>query len=65
MKGKEKNELDVDEMMCLQIMCGVTRRNRLRNQEVRKLVDIPEKPSESIEWCCNGSDMLSEWEGGE
>ena len=37
---KEKRRLNVMEMNCLRNMCGVTRRDRVRNEEVRERVGV-------------------------
>ena len=36
MKSADKKRLDVMEMRCLRSMCGVTRWDRLRNEEIRR-----------------------------
>merc|ERR1712212_1048965 len=38
--GKERRRLNVMEMNCLRNMCGVTRRDRVRNEEVRERVGV-------------------------
>ena len=36
LKNKVKNRIDVAEMLCFRSMCGVTRRDRVRNEEIRR-----------------------------
>ena len=36
LENKVKNRMDVAEMSCLRSMCGVTRRDRVRNEEIRR-----------------------------
>ena len=36
---REKRRLDVIEIKCLRNICGVTDRNRIRNEEVRRRVE--------------------------
>ena len=36
LENKVKNRMDVTEMSCLRSMCGVTRRDRVRNEEIRR-----------------------------
>ena len=40
MKTADKRRLDVLEMRCLRNMCGVTRWDRLRNEEVRRRTGV-------------------------
>ena len=40
LRQAERNRLDVMEMMCLRSMCGVTRRDRVENVEVRRRVGV-------------------------
>ena len=37
----EKRRLNVLEMRCLRSMCGVTRRDRIRNEEIRRRTGVP------------------------
>ena len=46
---KERRRLDVMEMNCLRSMCGVTRRDRVRNEEVRRRVGVKRSLSERAE----------------
>ena len=36
LENKVKNRMDVAEMSCLRSMCGVTRRDRVRNEDIRR-----------------------------
>ena len=45
MKVKERDKLNVAEMECLRIMCGVTGKDRVRNEVVRERVGVPVKMS--------------------
>lgn len=49
MRAEEKNKLDVTEMNCLRSMCGVTRRDRVRNEVVRRRVGVPETLSKRVD----------------
>merc|ERR1712121_55348 len=49
MRAEEKNKLDVTEMNCLRSMCGVTRRDRVRNEVVRRRVGVSETLSKRVE----------------
>ena len=49
MRVEERKRLDVAEMRCLRSMCGVTRWDRLRNEEVRERVGVPEKMSNRVD----------------
>ena len=40
MKADDKKRLDVMEMRCLRSMCGVTRWDRLRNEEIRRRTGV-------------------------
>ncbi len=44
----ERNRLDVYEMRCLRSMVGVTRMDRVRNEEVRRRAGIVRKTSERV-----------------
>ena len=39
-KNKVKNRVDVAEMSCLRSMCRVKRRDRVRNEEIRKRCEL-------------------------
>ena len=45
----ERNKLDVFEMGCLRSMLGVTRRDRMRNEEVRERTNVRCKLSEKVD----------------
>ncbi len=49
MREAEKNRLDVSEMRCLRSMVGVTKTNKVRNEEVRRQVGIVRKLSERVD----------------
>ena len=49
MRVEERNKLDVAEMNCLRSICGVTRRDRVRNEVVRQRVGVHEKLSKRID----------------
>ena len=40
MGARDRRRLNVMEMRCLRSMCGVTRRNRVRNEEVRRRTGV-------------------------
>ena len=46
---RDRKRLDVMEMKCLRSMCGVNRRDRVRNEEVRRRVGIQETLSERMD----------------
>ena len=46
---RDRRRLDVMEMKCLRSMCGVNRRDRVRNEEVRRRVGIQETLSERMD----------------
>ena len=46
---KERKRLDVMEMKCLRSMCGISIRDRVRNEVIRKKVRVNEKLSERID----------------
>ncbi len=45
----ERNRLDVMEMRCLRSMCGVTRMDQVRNEEVRRRTGIVKELAERAE----------------
>ena len=49
MKVKERDKLNVAEMECLRIMCGVTGKDRVRNEVVRERVGVPVKMSKRVD----------------
>ncbi len=57
----KRNMLDVFEMRCLRSMIGVTRMDRGRDEEVRRLAGIVRKMSEWVDqgaelvWTCGGN----------
>ncbi len=48
-RESERNRLDVFEMRCLRSMVGVTRKERVRNEEVRRRAGIVRKMSERVD----------------
>ncbi len=48
-RESERHRLDVFEMRCLRSMVGVTRKDRVRNEEVRMRVGIVRKMSERVD----------------
>ncbi len=48
-RDSERNRLDLFEMRCLRSMVGVTRMDRVRNEEVRRQVGILRKMSERVD----------------
>ena len=46
---RDRKRLDVTEMNCLRSTCGVNRRDRVRNKEVRRRVGIQETLSERMD----------------
>ena len=48
---REKRRLDVMEMKCLRSMCGVTVRDRIRNEEIRRRVGVQINMSGRVERC--------------
>ncbi len=49
MRESERNRLDVIEMRCLRSMVGITRMDRVRNEEVRKRTGMVRKMSERVD----------------
>ncbi len=49
MRESERNKLDVFEMRCLRSMVGVTRMDRVRNEEVKRRARIVKKMSERVD----------------
>ena len=49
LKMKERNTLNVFDMRCLRSMCGVTRVDRLRNEEVRRRAGVPYELAERVD----------------
>ncbi len=49
-RESERNRLDVFEMRCLRSMVGVTKMDRVRNEEVRRLAGRVRKMSEMVEF---------------
>ena len=49
MKEEERQKLNVFEMKCLRSMCGVTRLDRLRNEEVRERTGVRKKLAERVD----------------
>ena len=45
----EKHKLDVKEIACFRSMCGVTRMESRRNEEVRRKVSVKEDMSERVD----------------
>ena len=59
LEKKVKKRTDVAEMSCLRSMCGVTRRDRVRNEEIRKRCGLQRSLSErggssspAVVWTC-------------
>ena len=58
LKELQRKRLNVMEMKCLRNMCGVTRRDTVRNEEVRRRVgmdrSLADRVDESFElvWTC-------------
>ena len=48
---REKRRLDVMEMKCLRSMCGVTIRDRIRNEEIRRRVGVQINMAGRVERC--------------
>ena len=46
LENKVKNRMDVAEMSCLRSMCGVTRRDGVRNEEIRRRCGLQRSLSE-------------------
>ena len=46
LENKVKNRMDVAEMLCLRSMCGVTRRDRVKNEEIRRRCGLQRSLSE-------------------
>ena len=46
LENKVKNRMDVAEMSCLRSMCGVTRRDRVSNEEIRRRCGLQRSLSE-------------------
>ena len=46
LKNKIKNRMDVAEISCLRSMCGVTRRDRVRNEKIRRKCGLQKSLSE-------------------
>ena len=62
MENKVKNKMDVAEMLCLRSVCGVTRRDRVRNEEIRRRSGLQRSLSERGETAVLGClDILKEW----
>ena len=49
MRVAEKRRLNVMEMRCLRSMCGVTRRDRVRNEEVRRRTGVGQELADRAE----------------
>ena len=45
-ENKVKNRIDVAEVSLLRSMCGVTRRDRVRNEEIRRRCELQKNLSE-------------------
>ena len=59
LKNKVKNKMDVAEMSCLRSMCEVTRRDIVRNEEIRRRCGLQRSLSEregssspAVVWTC-------------
>ena len=60
LENKVKNRMDVAGMSCLRSMCGVTRRDRVRNEEIRRRCGLQRSLSErgkaagspAVVWTC-------------
>ncbi len=63
MGAAERKRLNVMEMRCLRNMCGVTRMERVRNEEVRRRTEGCKKSwlSEQNRECCCGLGMWKGW----
>ena len=48
---REKKRLNVMEMKCLRSICGVTMRDRIRNEEIRSRVDVQNDLSGRVGRC--------------
>ena len=49
MKERERRKLNVFEMRCLRSMCGVSRLDRLRNEEVRERTGVREELADGVD----------------
>ena len=49
LENKVKNKINVAEMSCLRSMCGVTRRVRVKNEEIRRRCGLQRNLSEKGE----------------
>ena len=58
LENKVKNRMDVAKMSCLRSMCGVTRRDRVRNEEIRRRCGLQRSLSErGKQQSCGGLDI--------
>ncbi len=49
MRAAERRRLNVMEMRCLRSMCGVTRMNRMRNDEAGRRIGVVKELAEQAE----------------
>ena len=49
LKVNERNRLNVFEMRCLRSMCGVSRLDRLRNEEIRRRMGVTKEMAERVD----------------